>query len=317
MLIVCPHCATSYTVDPQTVGPSGRAVRCARCKATWFADIKAESAPVGAAAERITLEPEKQVTSAPRHAVPETVDKMPAIEPAAAADEPETEATAPVAAGETAPPDETQAPDAASTEPAEPVPEPVAVADAPALVPTVEPEPLPEAEHAEAEAEEAESFAARRERLHMRRVHSYRSSRWTAVVLLLFAFNVAVVGARSEVVRYFPQTASLFAAIGLPVNLRQLQFKDVRIAKDGNGMLVVKGTIVSTASEPINIPRLRFAARNAAGQEVYTWTAQPSRKVLDPGGTLDFSSRLASPPDDAANVMVRFLTREDVTGGEK
>jgi predicted Zn finger-like uncharacterized protein len=317
MLIVCPNCATTYMVEPETVGPSGRSVRCARCKATWFADTGAESAPVAAGAEQAAAEPDKQATSAPRPVMPETVDKMPVTDPAAPADEADAATEAPVAAGEPSLPDEPQAPGDTPTEPVESIPEPVAVSDAPTLVPSVEAEPLPEAEHVEAEAEDAESFAARRERLHKRRVRSYRSSRWTAIILLLFAFNVAVVGARSEVVRYFPQTASLFAAIGLPVNLRHLQFKDVRIAKDGNGMLVVKGTIVSTASEPINIPRLRFAARNAAGQEVYTWTAQPSRKVLDPGGTLDFSSQLASPPDDAVNVMVRFLTREDVTGGEK
>ena len=76
-----------------------------------------------------------------------------------------------------------------------------------------------------ADAEEIESFAARRERMKARRKKNKRSSRWTAVVLVLFAFNIALIGARSEVVRYLPQTASLFAALGLPVNLRHLQIR--------------------------------------------------------------------------------------------
>lgn len=59
-----------------------------------------------------------------------------------------------------------------------------------------------------------------------------RSSRWTAFILILFAFNVALIGARSEVVRFFPQTASLFAAVGLPVNLRHLKFENMRISKE-------------------------------------------------------------------------------------
>ena len=79
---------------------------------------------------------------------------------------------------------------------------------------------------------EIESFAARRQRLKARRKQTRRSSRWTAVILVLFAFNVALVGARNEVVRYLPQTASLFAAIGLPVNLRNLKFENVRISKE-------------------------------------------------------------------------------------
>ena len=37
MLIVCPSCATSYMIDPASVGSGGRTVRCARCKTTWFA----------------------------------------------------------------------------------------------------------------------------------------------------------------------------------------------------------------------------------------------------------------------------------------
>ncbi len=37
MHIVCPHCATSYAINPASLGASGRAVRCSRCKETWLA----------------------------------------------------------------------------------------------------------------------------------------------------------------------------------------------------------------------------------------------------------------------------------------
>jgi hypothetical protein len=137
---------------------------------------------------------------------------------------------------------------------------------------------------------------------------------------VLFAFNVALIGARNEVVRYLPQTASLFAAIGLPVNLRNLKFENVRISKqaqDGMNTLTVEGSIVSTAGKPTEVPRLRFAARNATGQEVYTWTALPSRGILGPGESLEFSSRLASPPADASDVMVRFFNAQDAVAGAK
>ncbi|MEJ2431759.1 MAG: DUF3426 domain-containing protein [Pseudolabrys sp.] len=147
-----------------------------------------------------------------------------------------------------------------------------------------------------------------------RRKKARRSSRWTAAALVLLALNVALIGARNDVVRYMPQTASLFAAIGLPVNLRHLRFDNVRIARehqDGVNILVVEGTIVSTSDKPVTVPRLRFAARDAAGQEIYTWTALPSRSVLGPGEHVDFRSRLASPPADAKNVLVRFFNAHD------
>jgi predicted Zn finger-like uncharacterized protein len=36
MLIVCPSCASEYTVDPAKLGADGRTVRCAICRDTWF-----------------------------------------------------------------------------------------------------------------------------------------------------------------------------------------------------------------------------------------------------------------------------------------
>jgi predicted Zn finger-like uncharacterized protein len=37
MLIICPDCATSYEVEPEDLGPSGRKVRCTSCGSVWRA----------------------------------------------------------------------------------------------------------------------------------------------------------------------------------------------------------------------------------------------------------------------------------------
>jgi predicted Zn finger-like uncharacterized protein len=36
MLIVCPSCASEYTIDPAKLGADGRTLRCAICRDTWF-----------------------------------------------------------------------------------------------------------------------------------------------------------------------------------------------------------------------------------------------------------------------------------------
>ena len=36
MLIVCPHCASTYDVEPATLGSQGRSVRCGVCRTLWF-----------------------------------------------------------------------------------------------------------------------------------------------------------------------------------------------------------------------------------------------------------------------------------------
>jgi predicted Zn finger-like uncharacterized protein len=45
MLIVCPSCASEYTIDPAKLGADGRTVRCAICRDTWFATLDGSPAP--------------------------------------------------------------------------------------------------------------------------------------------------------------------------------------------------------------------------------------------------------------------------------
>jgi predicted Zn finger-like uncharacterized protein len=316
MLIVCPSCATSYMIEPASLGAGGRTVRCARCKATWFASPSRQGPDHSAFVDGVIREAEAQTAgpaAAARAAEVPPAPPAPPTPPAAEADDFGVEAESP-----TVTPEPAQSP--LSEDVDAPAPEPFTIADAPSLVPPIDHAPMPEGGNAELDSDDIESFAARRERMQARRKKSRRSSRWTAILLVLFSLNVAVIGARDEVVRYLPQTASLFAAIGLPVNLRHLKFENVRISKetqDGVSILIVEGNIASDANKPVAVPRLRFAARNATGQEVYTWTALPTRSILGPGEKLDFHSRLASPPADATDVMVRFLNAQDVTSDAK
>ena len=326
MLIVCPSCATSYMIDPASVGPGGRTVRCARCKTTWFAGGPKSAPEVTAFVDGLIREAETESAGGPSSgSASHSADALPPPDntPRAADNfagepsEPLPEPPQATAEPEPAPPVE-QAPHLVPRD--NNAPERIASADAPSLVPPIEQASMPAAANAELESNEIETFAARRQRLKARRLKARRSSRWTALILVLIAFNVTLVGARNEVVRYLPQTASLFAAIGLPVNLRNLKFENVRISKeaqDGVSIFIIEGTIVSATNKPTEVPRLRFAARNATGQEVYTWTALPSRSILEPGERLNFSSRLASPPVDANDVMVRFFNSQDTVAGAK
>ncbi len=308
-------------IDPAAVGAAGRTVRCARCKTTWLAGGPKSASPADAFADSVIAEAEAQ--SAPRAAEPPQAPPIAAEpepqEPAAQADDFGAEPDQPVSADAEPELPKAEAPPVEIDPPApiQASEAPVEITDAPSLIPPIDSAPIP---HTVETIDDAENFAARRERLRAKRNQARKSSRWTAVVLLLLAFNVALIGARGEVVRYFPQTASFFSVIGLPVNLRNLAFEDVKITKethDGINVLVVEGNIVSKTNHATEVPRLRFAARNTSGQEVYVWTALPSRSVLGPGETLPFRSRLASPPGDATDVLVRFFNSQDALSGSK
>jgi predicted Zn finger-like uncharacterized protein len=340
MLIVCPNCATSYMIDPASVGPSGRAVRCARCKTTWFAGASKSAPSVSAFVDGVIAEAEAEsgATHPESSSQPQADNPPPpAMDSSTTADDFGNEPAAdfPPAFGADATPapfnDASQNNDLAphtddGYQPQHDAPaDGLTVTDSPPLVPPGDHDLHgdgfhTDGLHAGTDPEEADSYIARRQRLKARRQQSKRTSRWTAVILVLFAFNVALIGARSEVVRYLPQTASLFAAVGLPVNLRHLKFDKVKITKeaqDGVNILIIEGVIVNTAGKPTEVPRLRFAARNATGQDVYTWTALPRRSILGPNESMEFQSRLAAPPADATDVMVRFFTAQDAAAGTK
>src|SRR5215475_12264968 len=70
MLIVCPNCATSYRVEPSSLGATGRSVRCVRCRNVWFAH---DPAPLGAIAQAHRADIEA-ITGAVPTALPEPTE---------------------------------------------------------------------------------------------------------------------------------------------------------------------------------------------------------------------------------------------------
>jgi predicted Zn finger-like uncharacterized protein len=333
MLIVCPTCTTSYMIDAASLGPDGRTVRCARCRASWHAGGPEKSADVQGFVNDVIAEAEAQQSAPAASPAPAraATDFAASSRDTVAPDDFGAETETPFA-----PPPDVAAPDAAwatgNDAPADddidridhrgPAAPPEPVHDAPSIVPPAAPSPLrrPTAAATSLDVDDVEDFVARRERMKSKRTSRRRASKWTAIVLVLLGFNIALVGARNEVVRYLPQTASLFAMIGLPVNLRNLSFENVKVVKeeaDGASVLLIEGEIVSTAGSTVEVPRLRFAVRNGRGQEIYAWTALATRGALAPGERLPFRSRLASPPADASDVMVRFFTARDAVAGGK
>jgi predicted Zn finger-like uncharacterized protein len=304
MLITCTNCGTSYQVAAASLGPTGRSVRCARCKQMWFAANTEVLADV-AEAHRADL---AAVADAPPVADPPPPEQDYASAPGVSPEAGPAEQAFGDAPGMTPP--GWPASDSAGQiqhQDEDPDASPPPIIDAPPLVPS---------EQAPTPAEDIESVAARRAQRQAAHRQRWERSMWTSGILTLVALNLMLIGWRSDVVRWLPQTASLYAAIGLPVNLRGLVFANVtteRETNDGVEVLVVQGTIVNNVKRAVEVPRLRFSVRYQGGYEVYSWTALPNRNVLLPGESLPFSSRLASPPREGDRVEVRFFNRRDLS----
>lgn len=320
-------------IDPASVGANGRAVRCARCRSTWFVNPgkSAETPNVSAFVNGVIAEAEADAQNGKIESPPPVFEASPSTAPEPPADEPPPlapEADARFAAPAAEPSYEPQPYDAETDQHAgadlRAFPDdgavPPTIGDAPSLVPHDDHDAYRDAEAATADSDETANYAARRARMRAKQQKNKRNSRWAALILILFAVNIGIIAGRHKIVRYLPQTASLFASIGLPVNLRNLEFDNIKISKetqDGVSILIIEGKIVNTIGGATDVPRLRFAARNASGQEVYTWSMQPTRSILGPGESLPFVSRLAAPPADAVDILVRFFTKQDIASGMK
>ena len=292
MHIVCPHCTTSYAINPATLGPAGRTVRCSRCKETWLA--RSEDAIEMAVAMPAAMP--SQAQSAP-----------PAADDAAA----EWEALAQEEEGQDAP--VVDSPSISAGWPAEgEASQPGGDSD------------WPSAARQDAEDHEEIPITTHRQRLARlfrlsspSRIPFMASAGLPTACAAMGALILALMIWRADVVRLLPQTATFYKMVGLEVNLRGLAFKDIKISNetvDGKPVLVIEGTIVGETRKPVELPRLRFSVRDAQGAEIYAWNAVLEQTMLKPGEQAYFKSRLASPPPEGRNIDVRFFNKRDLAG---
>jgi predicted Zn finger-like uncharacterized protein len=302
MQIACPHCGTTYKLADDAIGASGRSVRCTRCQTMW----RAEASALTASAASLPVDETAAVA-----AFGAELGAPPSANP------PSLETIAPPLAAEPPPPGEAPFPPNAETSesPATLADIAIPIADAPPLQPDDEPPPIDSLD--DTGPPDIESVAARRARKSSAG-HKRRRLPLSAIITVLIVLCIGLVHWRKFVVSHAPQLASFYTALGLPVNLRGLEFTDMKIGNethDGVPVLVVEGLIVSTTSQASDVPRLRFALRSTAGAEIYAWTAQPTQPKLGAFETMPFRSRLASPPAEGHDVQVRFFTSRDAIAG--
>jgi predicted Zn finger-like uncharacterized protein len=292
MHIVCPHCTTSYAIDPATLGADGRTVRCSRCKEVWLARPEDAIAP------------------------------EPAMSSYSAAGAGESDAAAEW---------DTMAHEEAGEDGLEDTPE----VDSPSIAGD-----FPADSGFSSHIDDGDWQTMARQDGHDEADDEaiLRKKPWFHRLLLQFAgpksaggmagstVTCAAMGAlvialliwRADVVRLMPQTAAFYRMVGLDVNLREVQFKDIKVTTetvDGKPVLVIQGMIVGQNRKPVDLPRLRFAVRDAQGAEIYAWNTVLDQSVLQPGDHAAFKARLASPPAEGKSIDIRFFNKRDIAGG--
>jgi predicted Zn finger-like uncharacterized protein len=172
-------------------------------------------------------------------------------------------------------------------------------------------------DHLEDAAQKAAADARKQRNMSVAALASARLPRRAAVAfvtLACFALPFLVVGSRARVVEALPETAKLYAGVGLPVNLRGLEFRGMKselVAVGTDIALVVEGQVANITGRDAAVPPIEISVRGAEGQMLYTWTTDPPRAILGPNESAGFRARLAAPPDGARHVLVHFAARGD------
>ncbi len=208
MIVTCPSCNTRYSLDPGSLGPRGRTVRCARCAHTW--------------------------TQPPPADLPRIAEPAPLV-----------------------------------------------------LTPDTEEPPVV-------------------------RARTRPGVALGLVVVILIGVVAGALGGRERIVARWPESKAWYQAVGISVNLPLDGLEIVahmkRLSESGVGVIVVSGDVFNTSDRSVAVPRLRGVFRDAAKQELASWTFRPAGDRLLPGGSIPFSDRYENPPEGAVDLVVVFDT---------
>jgi predicted Zn finger-like uncharacterized protein len=292
MILTCPICSTRYAVDANSIPPEGREVRCARCGHTWYQEPQAD-------------DPDPSIFEGePAQTAPEPPpDLMPDLSPDVSTD---------LAA------------------------ELMAMPDMQDLAPAMDPDTETVADIRRDVDSEAEAAIARRQQRlreagliadtpddapnrpptlwQMALARTILGIGWLGLIGLVLAVGWAALIYRPLLIQYWPQSATLYDAVGIKPDIAALKFASVayRTAEeDGQPVLLVTGTLANDGAKEMVVPPVRVALLDAGRRELYHWTFSPSALTLAPGRTARFTTRVANPPASTRQLELHFVKTSD------
>jgi hypothetical protein len=138
---------------------------------------------------------------------------------------------------------------------------------------------------------------------------------WGALAASL-ATLVALAGLFPDyVVSAAPASVKAYQAIGRDINIYGLDLRRIELQHlidGGTRVLAIRGEIANISGRERKIPWLRFGLRSGEGTEVYDWTLDSGARPLKPGEITTFVTRVASPPETARNIEIRFAHADEI-----
>ncbi|GIU66764.1 hypothetical protein PsB1_0918 [Candidatus Phycosocius spiralis] len=120
---------------------------------------------------------------------------------------------------------------------------------------------------------------------------------------------VTAITYRSDIVRLWPKTATLYAKLGVPANLYGVDIQSVIVTTtlEASGPRIeIKGILKSVSRRPEFVPYIRLSLVDPTGREQLTWMIDPGVEILQPGVAHRFSSARTNPIRGPLNAVLVF-----------
>ena len=141
-----------------------------------------------------------------------------------------------------------------------------------------------------------------------------RFKMFTAGMAGLAGLIAVVGGAAQDFDRLKAQTGQWIASLLPGLVTPRLAFQNIKTHFEGEGAdraLIIEGMILSDASTPHNLPDLSFEIRSGAedgpaAPSIFQWMIPPPAPTIDRGNPVPFRARLASPPREGKDIVIRL-----------
>jgi predicted Zn finger-like uncharacterized protein len=131
--------------------------------------------------------------------------------------------------------------------------------------------------------------------------------------LLLLGFVLGLLGfvlmAPKSVVSMLPGATRLYAALGMPINTKGLDFQGVTYGWSQDGeetVLEVKGNIINLTDAAVKLPVVVIVLLDENGKELSQHTTVAREEPVGAGEVAPFLAEIASPPAEVRKLKVRF-----------
>ena len=269
MILVCPQCATRYVVPDSAIGASGRQVRCANCRHSWFQD--------GPVVERPVAPPPPPPPPQVRTEAQPSEPSPPVASPVEQASEPEP--TRPVAE------------EAADAAPAAAAP----LRDTPPMFDDAAPV------YADDDPSPYDSDVPFRPRRNPARM-------WTIAAILFFLFASGIGGwvyafgipAWAVNLGLVPDGGNSGLVLDMP------RKPERRTLPNGSDYFAFSGRVVNASDRTQPVPPILVELRDTQNRLVFSWTMKPPAAKLAAGAQSSFFESRLDIPKTAQSLTLTF-----------